>query len=227
MRVPKYIYRGKGYLHGDAPDPVVEDQECDSDKKVVSKVLALNEWKANNDGSIPCPLEEIGGCGKSLLKLKCMFPEEQLLKLEIKASEIVFSSEFSESSHISTHCSCSDEVGKISSDHSMLRKAACREEADDNYLYCPVARDIQHGELEHFQKHWVRGEPVIVRDVLELTSGLSWEPMVMWRALRETTKSKKSKVQDELLAVKAIDCLDWCQVCIVSHNLFYAGTVVE
>lgn len=54
------------------------------------------------------------------------------------------------------------------------------------------------------------GEPVIVRNVLEKTSGLSWEPMVMWRAFRETGGNVKFK--DETRSVKATDCLDWCEV---------------
>ncbi|XVF33157.1 hypothetical protein REPUB_Repub17cG0144200 [Reevesia pubescens] len=56
----------------------------------------------------------------------------------------------------------------------------------------------------------MRGEPVIVRNVLEKTSGLSWEPMVMWRAFRETCANVKFK--EETPSVKAIDCLDWCEV---------------
>lgn len=222
MTLPEYVDRGKDYLHGEYPVPVPQDHECNSVSK--DPPTALKEWKANSDGSIPCPPEEIGGCGNSLLELKCMFSEEELLELEEKAIAIVGSNEFSELSHRSTHCSCFTESGHINSDSSMLRKAACREGSDDNCLYCPAARDVQNGELEHFQKHWVRGEPVIVRDVLELTSGLSWEPMVMWRALRETTKSKKSKVKTEQLAVKAIDCLDWCQVEINIHQFFKGYT---
>jgi lysine-specific demethylase 3 len=44
--------------------------------------------------------------------------------------------------------------------------------------------------------------------VLELTSGLSWEPMVMWRALREV----KDKDEHERLVVEALECLLWSEV---------------
>jgi len=65
-----------------------------------------------------------------------------------------------------------------------LRRAANMQDSGDNYLYCPTVK----GEtLEHFQKHWRRGEPVIVGNVFDNTTGLSWEPMVMWRAFRETS----------------------------------------
>ncbi|GMP92378.1 hypothetical protein CsSME_00042627 [Camellia sinensis var. sinensis] len=105
-------------------------------------------------------------------------------------------------------CSCFSSLGDIDLDSAKSHKAACRENSNDNYLLCPTARDIQHGNLKHFQQHWVKGEPVIVSDVLEHTSGLSWEPMVMWRAFRQITHSQHSKHLD----VVAIDCLDWSEV---------------
>lgn len=49
---------------------------------------------------------------------------------------------------------------------------------------------------------------MIVSNVLETASGLSWEPMVMWRACRQM----KHTSHKEHLEVKAIDCLDWCGV---------------
>jgi lysine-specific demethylase 3 len=55
----------------------------------------------------------------------------------------------------------------------------------------------------------LKGQPVIVHDVLELTSGLSWEPMVMWRALRE---QKENNTTDERLAVNLLECLTWSEV---------------
>lgn len=62
----------------------------------------------------------------------------------------------------------------------------------------------------HFLKHWEKGEPIIVSDVLQLTFGLSWEPLVMWRAMREIKKS--SNIKDDHSAVRVLDCLDWCEV---------------
>jgi lysine-specific demethylase 3 len=96
-----------------------------------------------------------------------------------------------------------------------LRLAAQRKGENDNYLYCPSRQDIEDvedkdgGGLAHFQKHWVQGEPIIVCDVLEAVGGcgLSWEPMVVWRAARETTKKKL-----ERKTVAAIDCLNWQEV---------------
>ena len=103
---------------------------------------------------------------------------------------------------------------------SNVRLAAFREKSNDNFLFCPDAFDMANDETNHFQIHWMRGEPVIVRNVLDKTSGLSWEPMVMWRAFRETGGNVKFK--DETRSVKAIDCLDWCEVGYL-NNLSYSS----
>ncbi|KAG4911386.1 hypothetical protein JHK82_043992 [Glycine max] len=71
-----------------------------------------------------------------------------------------------------------------------------------------LAVDLQYKDLRHFQWHWEKGEPVIVSNVLECTSGLSWEPLVMWRALRHVTNTKHG----QHLAEKTIDCLDWTEI---------------
>ncbi|XP_028554204.1 lysine-specific demethylase JMJ25-like [Dendrobium catenatum] len=121
---------------------------------------------------------------------------QKIFELEEKANGIVGlkSSELTESHENSGVCPCFCVSGKIDSHSGSLRKAASREGCEDNLLFCPSARCIPGGELEHFQKHWAKGEPVIVRDVLDLSSGLSWEPMVMWCALREK-KVRKVKLK--------------------------------
>ncbi|KAH1256094.1 Lysine-specific demethylase JMJ25 [Glycine max] len=78
----------------------------------------------------------------------------------------------------------------------------------------------QYKDLRHFQWHWEKGEPVIVSNVLECTSGLSWEPLVMWRALRHVTNTKHG----QHLAEKTIDCLDWTEGEINIHQLFTGST---
>ncbi|KAK1583827.1 hypothetical protein Q3G72_027300 [Acer saccharum] len=92
-------------------------------------------------------------------------------------------------------------------DNGQLRKAASREDSIDNYLYNPIAKEIQHGDLKHFQRHWASGEPIIVSNVLENACGLSWEPKVMWRAFRQITKLN----HDRHLNVTVVDCLDCCE----------------
>ncbi|WOK95580.1 lysine-specific demethylase JMJ25-like isoform X2 [Canna indica] len=217
-----YQDRGNEYIHGSIPRFKNKLRESSLTMKASSAVhqTPLIEWKAKKDGSIPCPPKDIGGCGSSVLELRCVFQENYLSALEEKA-EAIINSPASDCLGNSVPCSCFNATGQINSSSGLLQKAACRKESNDNYVYCPTASDVQHGELDHFQKHWLDGQPVIVRDVLELTSGLSWEPMVMWRALREKKLSEKAP---ERLTVKAIDCLDWCEVEINIHQFFTGYT---
>ncbi|CAL5430182.1 unnamed protein product [Camellia sinensis] len=169
---------------------------------------STSEWKANKNGAICCPARKMGGCGHHRLELKCMLPEDWVSCLVKKAEDISKMLKLHVMPRTSLQWrSCFSSLGDIDLGSAKSHKAACRENSNDNYLFCPTARDIQHGNLKHFQQHWVKGEPVIVSDVLEHTSGLSWEPMVMWRAFRQITHSQHSKHLD----VVAIDCLDWSE----------------
>ncbi|XP_039134514.1 lysine-specific demethylase JMJ25-like isoform X1 [Dioscorea cayenensis subsp. rotundata] len=218
----QYEDRGTDYMHGGAA--LKSNTRARSSATEVAKpsedVVALRKWKADSDGSIPCPPKELDGCGNSLLELRCMFPENLLQDLEEAAASFTERREWKKYADISTQCSCFTASGETGSCSEVSRKAASRENSDDNYLYCPSAIDIQTGELQHFQNHWIKGQPVIVRDVLASTYGLSWEPMVMWRALRE----KKSSDESDKLTVNAIDCLDWCEVEINIHQFFIGYT---
>ncbi|CAN6232836.1 unnamed protein product [Urochloa humidicola] len=240
--------RGRGYAFGNAQSRDDKKKSKDDNKKSkddkISASLGRHEnsngdsyngmtavekptnhlllWKAKSDGSIPCPPKEIGGCGGTLLDLKCLFPDKMLAELEDRADKVCRSETFAKAMvKRSDLCPCFDHSGKIRTDSKSVRQAANRKESSDDFLYCPVATGIQDDDLMHFQMHWAKGEPVVVSDVLQLTSGLSWEPMVMWRALRERTKGK---AEDEQFAVVAIDCLDWCEVEINIHKFFSGYT---
>ncbi|KAJ3693934.1 hypothetical protein LUZ60_009414 [Juncus effusus] len=172
-------------------------------------------WAPRSDGIIPCPPSKThGGCGNSTLELKSVLGEAFIPDLYTRLSQIISQNpdNFQQSEGpIRKNCTCSKPTKKAN-----LRLSAGRKESGDNYLFCPLGEEVQEGQLGHFQKHWMEGEPVIVRDVLALTSGLSWEPMVMWRALRET----KYKDQDERLTVYALDCRDWSNVEIGIRTFF-------
>ncbi|PNT64314.1 lysine-specific demethylase JMJ25 isoform X3 [Brachypodium distachyon] len=213
-----YEDKGKDYVFAKKILPNADNRSISLRRQMGSPNCPLLLWKAKNDGSIPCPPKEIGGCSGPVLDLKCMFPEKVLAELESRADKAVESEIFAkETACRSDQCACFDHSGKIRSDIKTLRVAANRKDSRDNYLYCPVATGIQDDDLVHFQMHWAKGEPVIVSDVLLLTSGLSWEPLVMWRALRERAQGR---AEDEQFAVRAIDCLDWCEVEINIHMFF-------
>ena len=75
--------------------------------------------------------------------------------------------------HSRQSCSCFKLNGHIDPGKKKLRGSASRESVSDNYLYCPSTSDVRHKSLEHFKSHWIKGEPVIVTNVLEYSSGLS------------------------------------------------------
>ncbi|XP_062029568.1 lysine-specific demethylase JMJ25-like [Rosa rugosa] len=220
----EYVSRGLPYLHGGEEDNkkrkgkrnrnVVEPPSETSPKSSGKRTF---EWKSYEDGSILCPPEDMGGCGSGNLELRCMFSKNYIKELVKKAEEIDEAYKLVYSSRTSAErCSCLNSVDDVNSSINASRKAASRDNSEDNYLYCARAGDVQVEDLKHFQWHWIKGEPVIVSNALDTASGLSWEPLVMWRACRQMQHTKHGKHLD----VKAIDCLDWCEGDINIHQFF-------
>ncbi|CAA0824687.1 transcription factor jumonji (jmjC) domain-containing protein [Striga hermonthica] len=171
----------------------------------------IPKWEAMKNGGIPCPPEEYGGCGGTHdLQLKRILDPNLVEKLITTADEFTLNYHLPDVG-ISRECSLC-----VENDFSEVRKAAHREHGEDNFVYCPNALDMRNGSFEHFQMHWRRGEPVIVRDSHSGASGLSWEPMVMLRAFKNASK----RLNEETFSVKAIDCLDWCEVEINIRQFF-------
>ena len=172
-------------------------------------------WKIHKErGPIPCPPKERGGCGYPRLCLKRTGVTD-ISSLSENVEKAV-GEKLPEPIPMGL-CSLCFGNRNCDSFQKNMRLSAHRENSMDNYLFCPSGPDLNTDSLEHFQKHWLRGEPVIVRDVFENTKGLSWGPMVMWRALRETCKNK---VVEETKSVRALDCLDWCEVCKPKFYIF-------
>ncbi|KAL6509250.1 hypothetical protein OROGR_022560 [Orobanche gracilis] len=168
------------------------------------------KWEAMNDGSISCPPEELGGCGTQNLQLKRILDANWVEDLIVTAQEFTFNYQLPDVDFSQKCLLC------VGNDFCEVRRAAHREYSRDNFLYCPNALDMGDGAFEHFQVHWRKGEPVVVRNALLRASGLSWEPMVMLRAFRNASK----KLNQDTFCVKAIDCLDWCEVEINIHQFF-------
>lgn len=175
----------------------------------VASENGLSKWESKNGRSIPCPPKELGGCGTEDLVLKRILGADWVQKLITSAE--AFSSNYQLPS-IDFSQKCSSCNTEDVNDFSEVRQASFREHSRDNFLYCPSAID-RNSDFEHFQMHWRRGEPVIVRNTLLGASGLSWEPKVMLRAFRNASK----KLKQDTFSVKAIDCLDWCEVFVCLH----------
>ncbi|KAG2331171.1 hypothetical protein Bca52824_002351 [Brassica carinata] len=173
----------------------------------------ISSWKLSSDGSIPCPPKECVGCGMSTLELRRLCECDWIEKLITNAEEVTM--QFRPPDVDITH-ECSSCTAK--SDSIIRRQAAFRKNGHDNVLFSPNAVDLAEDDIAHFQSHWMKAEPVIVRNVLEKTSGLSWEPMVMWRACREM--NPKVQCKGDAKSVRAFDCFDWCEVEINIHQFF-------
>lgn len=200
----QYINKGYDYMHGG--DPLPESCLLKTSKEHVKSFI---KWSANGDGSVTCAPKEIGGCGECVLELRRILPLGWISSLEIKAGNLL---EMFRAQPTNFKHKCTGKSMKI------FRRAASRVDCDDNDLYCPSSRDsLLEEERLHFQKCWTNGEPVIVRDVLEQTAGLSWEPMVIWRALCESVDLDISSKMSEM---KAIDCLAGCEVEIKTREFF-------
>ncbi|CAE6225291.1 unnamed protein product [Arabidopsis arenosa] len=204
-----YINRGLEYAHGGKGQVIEMPSDEPNDSKDHMKDPSM--WKANEAGIITCY------CGAENLVLKRLLPDgwvSDLYKQVEKSAEAGKLLDLSET--VSERCPCFKSDGHIDMDNGKVFKAACREGSEDNYIYCPSVRDVQQDDLKHFQHHWVKGEPVVMRNVLEATSGLSWEPMVTYRACRLI----RNKKHETLLDVNSTDCLDFCEVEITLHEFF-------
>ncbi|KAL6846616.1 hypothetical protein ACP4OV_024064 [Aristida adscensionis] len=192
--------RGSDYMHGGEPLP----------KLTVPCLPSTSvEWEADPDGTIHCPPPELGGCGNHVLNLRQIFEKEKLINLEMEALQMC--KKLEPPNIISTDaCECS-----CSTNHESSRKAANRDNSADNCIYSPKSDNGKLDDLKHFQRHWVKGEPVIVQGgTLKKMSHLSWKPEDMWSEVHGTHTSI------EMQSVKAIDCLSCCEVKICTKDFF-------
>ncbi|XP_026423213.1 lysine-specific demethylase JMJ25-like [Papaver somniferum] len=218
-----FVNRGKAYMHAEESARTKgtartrgkltecvksSDMNPEPDDSLEGHVKLKSEWKLMDNNSIRC-----ASCGSGHMVLKRVLPENWVSDLEGRAEKVAVEFNlFNDPVPLTQKCSCYNSVGSAKAGNNNFRKASSRDDCEDNNLYCPQSKEIQNGDLEHFQKHWILGEPVIVRNVLELKpSNFSWEPEVMSRSLREKTNSKTMKGSGHL-EVTAVNCMDWCEV---------------
>ncbi|KAK4347074.1 hypothetical protein RND71_033413 [Anisodus tanguticus] len=177
---------------------------------------SCSNHQACADGSICCPPAECGGCSDSILDLRCVFPYTWIKELEISAEAILCSRNIQETEHNFSSCSlCRGSYHKDAVVNSFI-KVDERQDPRDRFLYCPSIKNLREENLEHFQKHWGEGHPIIVRNVLRNSSGLSWDPVVMFCTYLE----KRSKCSGDKEAAKAQNHSDWCEVEIARKQIF-------
>ncbi|KAK6915589.1 WRC domain [Dillenia turbinata] len=163
------------------------------------------DWKANTDGSIPCPPKVYGGCAFRSLSLKRIFKMNWVAKLVKNLEEMV------------SGCKVRDNgnAQKPAPRDLNLCQTAHREANNDNYLYFPPSKDIKNEGIDEFRKHWARGEPVIVKEACDNVSISSWDPMAIWRGIQEITDEK---LKDDCRTVKAINYLNGSEVDVDLHE---------
>ncbi|XP_011099640.1 lysine-specific demethylase JMJ25-like isoform X2 [Sesamum indicum] len=166
---------------------------------------------------IVCPPESMGGCDHGNLELKSIYPDKWVSELLKKAESIAEMCSITDSPEASEGaCSCLRSYQGSEMESAKLCEAASREDSNDNFLYCPSAVNIGKLGVKHFQWHLYKGEPVIIRNVLSGTAGLSWEPLVMWRACRKSRKTNHLHI----LEFQVRNCLNWCEETINMHQFF-------
>ncbi|XP_074311585.1 E3 ubiquitin-protein ligase JMJ24 isoform X2 [Silene latifolia] len=153
-------------------------------------------WRANEDGGVPCLPRDHGGCGSPYLTLQRIFKMNWVAKL-VKNLEEMVSGCTVDNSSTSSEFNCA------------LLECAHREESDDNFIYGPSAQELKRDGTEYFRKNWAKGKPVIVKEVCDISSSASWDPMVIWREICEATDER---MNDASKIVKAVDCLDLSEV---------------
>ncbi|CAN1810862.1 Lysine-specific demethylase JMJ28 [Linum perenne] len=166
----------------------------------------------NGNGLVSkCPTRRFGGCGDSLLELSCIFPLSQAKELETSAEELIGCYELPETLDADSSCSLCTGSDLETDEIKKSQEASAREDSHDNLLYCPNVQDINGDNLEHFQKHWGKGQPVKVRNVLLGTSDLSWDPIVMFCTYLKNNAGAPGDAKD---------CLDYFEVEIGVRQLF-------
>ncbi|RID78334.1 hypothetical protein BRARA_A01175 [Brassica rapa] len=160
-----------------------------------------------------CKLKDVKG-GRKNLSFRSLYSLELTRKLEISAEEIVSCYELPEVLDRYLRCPFCPGREKQSgnSNDNHLKEASRRcEDVTGNFLYYPTAMDFQQNNLEHFQTHWSKGHPVIVRSVLKGGSSLNWDPVAMFCNYLRNSNRKTGNTTD---------CMDWFEVEIGVKQVF-------
>ncbi|KAI0511395.1 hypothetical protein KFK09_012025 [Dendrobium nobile] len=170
------------------------------------------KWKVNSDGSIPCGPDEAGGCGFSKLILRRILKINWTGKLLKNAEEMVngcVGSDLHGPDRCVSYCTGTPNSSLKGSFQTDLLKCSSRDDSSDNFLYYPASEDIKLEGINRFHKFWVKGQPVIVKNVLERSLASGWEPKDIWKGVQETLDEE---MNENDVVVKAIDYLSQSEV---------------
>ncbi|KAL4563144.1 hypothetical protein LXL04_027178 [Taraxacum kok-saghyz] len=197
----------EGHLHGGLKD--LKDTTADKRRSLCT---ILWNWKTNEDGSINCPPKNLGGCGDHVLDIFSHHPFNWTKDLEATAKEIASNSSFTKSFSLDssncTLCEENEKNGEKGGDILMENKS----------LYF-LNQDLEDKNLEHFTKHWVKGQPMIIKDVIKNDMELHWDPVFMFCTYLERSAKKLRKEKETKLKI----CSDWCEVELGRQQIFMGG----
>lgn len=175
-------------------------------------------WRVNNDGSITCGPHEAGGCGSSKLVLRRIFKINWIGKLVKSSQEMVNGCKAHDLENGCSSCNASRRLDSIGRRNFGLSKCSDSDGIDGNSVYSSVLENLKYEGIVHFRKHWINGEPVIIRNAFEPSLSSSWDPLSIWRGIQEIMDEK----MDENAIVKAVDCSNQSEVHI-KLNQFIKG----
>lgn len=177
---------------------------------IASPTLPRN-WKVYNDGRISCPPKFLGGCGGDcILDLRCVSYFGWDKELQASVKDIVSRYDFPDASDVRSSCSLCRNMDNRASGSKLLLETARRDDLSENFLYYPTIQDLHIEKIQHFQNHWRKGHPVIVRNVIQVATNVTWDPFTLFC----TYLGKSSE------ASKTANCLDWFEVELSDSQIF-------
>ncbi|KAI3795784.1 hypothetical protein L1987_38443 [Smallanthus sonchifolius] len=185
-----------GYLHSSL-------ENVKETRIIRSKDPKGTSWRHHLDGCISCPPKNLGGCERGLLRLTSFYPFSLTKDLEESAKKLL----------------CNFPLNGLSDSSSCL---LCDENVEAG-LYFSTQPEFKDNNLEHFMKHWGKGQPVIIRDVIQNQPYLNWGFGFMLCTYLE--KSAESRHNTGTRSAKSTR--DWCDVEFTRKQKFSGGITHE
>ncbi|KAJ0979849.1 hypothetical protein J5N97_015323 [Dioscorea zingiberensis] len=196
----------------ESPEQIIDDKMVlpTADGRTIEFSQLFPKWKADGDGSIPCGPVEAGGCGSSKLVLRRILKINWVAKLLKNTEEMVCGCKVSDQDGCGD-CPCTRRTTSQTSETGEWKLSQCSQVNGINikFLYSPSADELKAEGIDHFQKHWVKGEPVIVKHAFDPSSASKWDPVSIWKGIQET---EDDRMKEEDILVKAVDFLRQSEV---------------